>query len=61
MRRKRFIYFKAKDQVLRWNKFAEEYEIIGTHKDFDLHTDYNERYKDKIMKAHFERIEDEKL
>ena len=53
MRKKRFLYNKRKDQVLKYNKFTDEYEIIGCHKDFGLHTDWSDRYKDKLLVEHF--------
>ena len=53
MRKKRFLYNKQKDQVLKYNSFANEYEIIGTHKDFNLHSDWSDRYKDKLLFEYF--------
>ncbi len=53
MRKKRFVYNKRKDQILKYNKFTDEYEIIGCHKDFGLHTDWSDRYKDKLLVEHF--------
>tara|TARA_Y100001973_G_C5114006_1_gene289174 strand:+ start:600 stop:773 length:174 start_codon:yes stop_codon:yes gene_type:complete len=53
LRKKRFLYNKQKDQVLKYNSFADEYEIIGCHKDFNLHSDWSDRYKDKLLFEYF--------
>ena len=53
MRKKKFIYNKRKDQVLKYNSFADEYEVIGCHKDFKLHPDWSDRYKDKLLVEYF--------
>ena len=55
MRKKRFVYSKKHDRVYKWNSFINEYEIIGGHQDFGLHSDFNERYKDKIMRVHYDK------
>ena len=55
MRKKRFIYSKKLDYVYKWNSFINEYEIVGCHQDFGIHSDFNERYKDKIMRVHYDK------
>ena len=47
---KKYIFDKKNDNVLKLNPATRMYEIIGEHKDFDLHSDWTERYKEQRMK-----------
>ena len=49
-RMKKYIFDKKNDNVLKLNPATRMYEIIGEHKDFDLHSDWTERYKEQRMK-----------
>ena len=47
---KKYTFNKKLDQVLKLNPETRMYEVIGCHKDFDLHTDWGERWKEKKVR-----------
>lgn len=50
-RMKKYIFDKKNDNVLKLNPATRMYEIIGCHKDFNLHSDWSERYKEKKVRS----------
>jgi len=49
-RMRKYIFDKKNDNVLKLNPATRMYEIIGCHKDFDLHSDWSERHKEKKVR-----------
>ena len=49
-RMRKYIFDKKNDNVLKLNPVTRMYEIIGCHKDFDLHSDWSERHKEKKLR-----------
>ena len=49
-RMRKYIFNKKLDHVLKLNPETRMYKIIGCHKDFKLHTDWGERWKEKVMR-----------
>ena len=49
-RMRKYIFDKKFDHVLKLNPVTRMYEIIGSHRDFDLHSDWSERHKEKKVR-----------
>ena len=47
---KKYIFDKKNDHILKLNPVTRMYEIIGEHKDYGLHSDWTERYKEQRMR-----------
>ena len=47
---KKYVFQKKDDKVLRWDAKEQCYKYIGSHKDFKLHSDWGDRWKEKVMR-----------